>query len=81
VSLEGGAEPRLAGQLASVGHSVRLVYPILCCLSDYSLLYGRSVENFGLGDFWGWFMKKRLWKAMHQPSLAAMDIIVNLLLL
>ena len=56
VSLEGGTEPRVAGQLASVGHSVRLVHSILSCLSDHCLLYGRSVKDFGLGDFWDWFI-------------------------
>ena len=59
VSLEGGTEPRVAGQLASVGHSVRLVHSILCYLSDHCLLYGRSVKDFGLGDFWDWFMQSQ----------------------
>jgi hypothetical protein len=54
--LEGGEKPRVVGQLAEAGDALRVVHPILCCLSDYSLLYGRSVEDFGLGDFWNWSM-------------------------
>ena len=47
--LEGGEKPRVVGQLAEAGDALRVVHPILCCLSDYSLLYGRSVEDFGTG--------------------------------
>jgi hypothetical protein len=57
VALEGRAESWLAGQLAPIGYSVRLVYPKLCCLSDHRLFYDCPVKDFGLEDFWDWFMK------------------------
>jgi hypothetical protein len=58
VSLEGGAEPRVVGQLASVGGALRLVYPLLRCLSDHCLLYDLTFKALELKDFWDWFIAK-----------------------
>ena len=55
-SLESGTEPRLVRQLAEIGHQVRLVYRVLHRFSDHHLLYGRSGKDFGLKDFWDWFL-------------------------